>query len=1024
LATTPRGRLPAAEPEHYLQRFKQELDRVFGAAPLHVCIEAAHPRSLGRPSLLVRRILGNFVFPDAGDRTNGPESIHIHYYSDRLSLRPMTGHVLAIGGPRSNVVSRVAMEYEVDAYPDVPFYKRHAKARYPIEYTHIHREDYDGVLPAEMTSLDNVARGIVHYYYQDLQPREVDGAWRSDADLFSVNRYIHRRRLKLHEKSPAPVFERAGHRVDIDNLPSLSARIKDLGEEGADYVVYDHFVETIMPNVFSRDTAKNSRHAMVILHGLRSLGTFAALSFLSHDSYYTGLGFGDESKRAKDSVALGFRQRLEKVAAADKGRPICSLYQTGWSVCRPLNPMLPPAKGKKARKTSVDGFFVAINEVRDSEDGPRFKRMKMLDEEFAISPHKYQGIPPFPSDAEIISKFREEVQGTLGATMRSQRAIKIDRIDENQILDAMSLPRDPYFRRHDIYALGSFERKKTVLTQQTRALTLVHALYKAGKIKRDTKIVIVGGGVSGMSAAIAAAEVGARVVLVEAGSRLARVQRNCEHRYLHPYFYDWPGRRCGDVNSNFPIEAMNWAAGSTREVMERLEKQFVEYRDERNSAGDSTKFTVYTRWPVHMIMRDRTNGKHIVARRKLVVSDRKEFLKLSGVDGLDAWSQMPYSDPDAAIYPPSRWRSAASALVRDLQNRAIIGGEPCIHLEDDEGSTTGFPIDPATGMAEGLHLGKKDVVDGDIVIFATGFGRENSLKIRSDLKFPKELLLNSSYWTDDRVSFKPSASDVESIYIVSGSGDGALIDILRICIEHATEAGWQSKFVENLTRLVQPNHGGAVWLTNRDVLVFAEAFRKLCESDDFRQLEGEKDRLQQIDQTMKGFDIDAFLDLFNIELNPVTVINVDPAPQPFWPDSSVAHRLLVWCLYKKGRVRFIRGRICGYDTRRKEVLVKRAFTGKTRGFKATGVVLRHGVGSQAQEFLKVQGLLIDLDSVATPESRFDDEDKVKTPFFDNMRRAAESVASDGRRLVSLLRLSNDLHPETEKFFRHTVKHLR
>ena len=198
----------------------------------------------------------------------------------------------------------------------------------------------------------------------------------------------------------------------------------------------------------------------------------------------------------------------------------------------------------------------------------------------------------------------------------------------------------------------------------------------------------------------------------------------------------------------------------------------------------------------------------------------------------------------------------------------------------------------------------------------------------------------------------------------------------------------------------EPN--GAVWANQSDVLVYGDELSRLFESDDFKLVEGEKDRLAQIDQVMSGFDIDAFLDRLDVKLNPVQVYNVANVPQPFWPASCTAHRLLVWCLFKKGRVRFIEGAITGYeaDEAQKALHIRRKLAGKTRRINPSGVVIRHGVGQRHAGFLKIQGVL------------------------DEESRSHEDIANDGRRLVALLRLSNTLHPETEKFFRHTIKHLK
>ena len=101
-------------------------------------------------------------------------------------------------------------------------------------------------------------------------------------------------------------------------------------------------------------------------------------------------------------------------------------------------------------------------------------------------------------------------------------------------------------------------------------------------------------------------------------------------------------------------------------------------------------------------------------------------------------------------------------------------------------------------------------------------------------------------------------------------------------------------------------------------------------------------------------------------------------------------------------MRFIEGAITGYeaDEAQKALHIRRKLAGKTRRINPSGVVIRHGVGQRHAGFLKIQGVL------------------------DEESRSHEDIANDGRRLVALLRLSNTLHPETEKFFRHTIKHLK
>lgn len=59
----------------------------------------------------------------------------------------------------------------------------------------------------------------------------------------------------------------------------------------------------------------------------------------------------------------------------------------------------------------------------------------------------------------------------------------------------------------------------------------------------------------------------------------------------------------------------------------------------------------------------------------------------------------------------------------------------------------------------------------DIVILATGFGRENS-----------NSSLGHLYWQNDDLS-QPRLTDESRTYVVSGAGDGALVDLFRLTIE-------------------------------------------------------------------------------------------------------------------------------------------------------------------------------------------------------------------------------------------------
>lgn len=973
---------------HFLYGFKKALDDVFGYSPkLNVCIEAAHPTSMGRPSKLIMRLLMSKRFLE--DPAAANQEVEFHFIPDRLSVPKLDGHVLAIGGPRSNVISRIAMEYETEFQSDSPFYRRYGGLTFPLEYTHVHRRDYGGRLFADMASLDPTAISLIYHYFEMLQKPL---AKERNINLYSLNRHLHRR--FLIEKTDAN--DRGADDSPIDptmathkmsRLPSLSATIENHGRK--DFVIYDHFVETILPNVFSKNWDK---HALIICHGLRDLGAYAAFCQLENRKYLN---------RLKD--------RLDHIRGQRTEIDIAGATQTGWSVFRPLE-----------ARPEMDGIVTGDEKSwRDQFDEilPRFKRVKWSNgEDFYICEHKSAPVPPEPVCKSDVIHLQEAIESRhYDSKERSGPSFKIDQINEQQILDAMSVPRDSHFRRHEIYALGCFEQKKTVYTQQTRALTLIHALYKARKITKGTKVAIVGGGVSGMTAAIAAAKTGARVVMCEQGKSLIPLQRKCSHRWLHPYFYDWPSASSNSNRSDLPIEALNWNAGNADGVFKDLIDQFKRFRKQHNQDGDNREITDYSNFPVRMVMYDSVNGKHIISKRALKWDKASKSMALSDdpdVQGDAFLNMIKVRDgkSDGITYRNwiKEWKTKAAQLVRQIRT-------------DNAKKTTKH------GNARDIdRLEHDEFVECDVLIFATGFGEEANEVWHNGKRIDfGDKLLNKTYWKadtfpvskecepiveendEDEEDENHSNSQKKPIYVVSGAGDGALIDILRLCVKEFEDSKWHGQFVRQMSEMIEPDKNGAIWSNRRDVLIFAYELRRLFRSDRFRLEESEKLRLSLIERTMIGFDIDAFLDEFNIQLNNVEVYNVDMQVQPFWANASVAHQLLIWCLHKKGKLRFIRGTIEAYGPvnakdvpkKTKVLTIRRYNTSKPRYVVPSGIIIRHGVGDQPSQFLDIQGLLID------------------------MPRSAKEIAADAKRLVSLLKLSNQLHPETEKFFRHTVNHL-
>src|SRR4051812_41798380 len=108
-------------------------------------------------------------------------------------------------------------------------------------------------------------------------------------------------------------------------------------------------------------------------------------------------------------------------------------------------------------------------------------------------------------------------------------------IDPEEILRRMSSP-----TLDGPYALGCFGKMVTFYSQQRRALNLVWALFKTGRLEQGSSLAVVGGGLAGLTAAAAAASKGCEVTLFEANQDILHLQRTNGSRYVHPQISYWP----------------------------------------------------------------------------------------------------------------------------------------------------------------------------------------------------------------------------------------------------------------------------------------------------------------------------------------------------------------------------------------------------------------------------------------------------------------------------------------------------
>jgi hypothetical protein len=231
------------------------------------------------------------------------------------------------------------------------------------------------------------------------------------------------------------------------------------------------------------------------------------------------------------------------------------------------------------------------------------------------------------------------------------------------------------------YSIGCYARRVTFYSQQNRALNLIWALFEKSKITSNSSVAIVGGGLAGMSAAVAAMTKGCKVTLFEAEEDLMPIQRGNTTRYIHPNIYDWPSAGSEENETDLPF--LNWKAGNTDEVIHQIEKEWELY-----------------------------------------------------CDGIEIQ------------------KSTLVNSVIDLEGMPVV---LC---------NTGVPL------------------KFDCVILGIGFGEER----------PLENVAMTLYWTTDGLHQRPMGGSTKN-YLVSGCGDGGLIDTLRLTIKNFDHKSFTEKFI-------------------------------------------------------------------------------------------------------------------------------------------------------------------------------------------------------------------------------------
>lgn len=127
-----------------------------------------------------------------------------------------------------------------------------------------------------------------------------------------------------------------------------------------------------------------------------------------------------------------------------------------------------------------------------------------------------------------------------------------------------------------IYLLFPAGRRITVYAQQIRALTLIEALRQTTWMPEVQSVAIVGGGISGITAAmalhVADLREGLKVSIFESRERLVPLQASCREKMLAPHIIDWP--KAGSTTHHAELPLLEWTAAMAGEVAIDLMRQF------------------------------------------------------------------------------------------------------------------------------------------------------------------------------------------------------------------------------------------------------------------------------------------------------------------------------------------------------------------------------------------------------------------------------------------------------------------
>jgi hypothetical protein len=127
----------------------------------------------------------------------------------------------------------------------------------------------------------------------------------------------------------------------------------------------------------------------------------------------------------------------------------------------------------------------------------------------------------------------------------------------------------------------SFLRTGSVRDQMSRAALLVERLERQGHFKERRRLLVVGAGAAGVSAAWRASQLGVSSVLLEQADSSFRTQQPVTSRTLDPTEYDWPHRHwrrgCLPMRPDDPPLPLSYARGRAADLAFQWQRDFDQW---------------------------------------------------------------------------------------------------------------------------------------------------------------------------------------------------------------------------------------------------------------------------------------------------------------------------------------------------------------------------------------------------------------------------------------------------------------